>query len=195
MIERALIIIGKKGSGKSVFCDELRKHALVYEMGEIVKEIMKERNIEITNENLRAFMIEERKKHGQEIFAKYTVKKIESDLKNLKKLNMDKNRQKNFIVISGVRSLQELTYFRKKIKNMLIIKIWANDEERFKRMMKRKKEGEPKNYEEFLKQEEKEKEVGIEEVLKAAELVIENNGSLKDFKRKIKTFLKFINIV
>jgi len=58
--------------------------------------------------------------------------------------------------------------------------------------MKRKKEAEPITYEEFLKQEKKEKQAGIEKALALSHIFIDNNKSIAAFKKNIRAFLRFL---
>ncbi|MEM4331291.1 MAG: hypothetical protein QXI89_00800, partial [Candidatus Anstonellales archaeon] len=77
--------------------------------------------------------------------------------------------------------------------NALIIEIRADDNIRFNRVKERKKIAEPINYEQFLKQEEKEKQAGIEKALLMADIVIENNNDINTFKDKINHFIAMLN--
>jgi dephospho-CoA kinase len=184
---KVLLLVGKKGAGKSEFVNIARDKGIrCYELGDIVKESMMSKGIEINNENIRSFMIDERKRFGYEIFAKRLYAKV------IKEINGKRNGKDNVIIISGIRSIEEITFFLSKFKHVLIVEIRASDKKRFLRIKKRKKLKEKLSYQDFLKIEEKEKEVGIEKAIKKADIVIENEGTKEAFKKKTLDVLNFL---
>jgi dephospho-CoA kinase len=184
---KVLLLVGKKGAGKSEFVNIARDKGIrCYELGDIVKESMMSKGIEINNENIRSFMIDERKRFGYEIFAKRLYAKV------IKEINGKSNGKDNVIIISGIRSIEEITFFLSKFKHVLIAEIRASDKKRFLRIKKRKKLKEKLGYQDFLKIEEKEKEVGIEKAIKKADIVIENEGTKEAFKKKTLDVLNFL---
>ena len=86
------------GSGKSIAAEAIEKMGFKkIEMGDIVRDKLKRKNIEVTNQSLREFALQIRKQYGKDIVAKWTTKYIGSRRGNL--------------LIVGIRNSEELDYF------------------------------------------------------------------------------------
>ncbi|MGC8587106.1 MAG: AAA family ATPase [Candidatus Micrarchaeia archaeon] len=176
-----ICITGMPGSGKSVTADILGKMGFkIIEMGDLIREEMKRNGIKVTNENMRNFAIDIRKRGGNDIVAKLTAKKI----KNLR------NRGK--IAIVGVRNADELSYFRRIFKRFATVEIYAPAKSRYERLEGRGRKDDPKNYNEFKFREKKEGKLGIASAIMSTDYVVLNTGSIADLKKSLKLLVGFL---
>ena len=99
-------ITGYIGSGKSTVAELLRRRGFkIVEMRDVVVDEMKKKGIEVDSKSLREFSTALRKRYGNAVVAKLTLKRI-------KGIRGD-------IAITGMRSAYEEAYFRKHIKAAL----------------------------------------------------------------------------
>jgi dephospho-CoA kinase len=172
--------------------DLLRKKGFfVQEMGDVVRNIMMQRHLEITTESLRNFSQKLRETGGQSAVAKQAL--------DIVKRSKSKNK-----AIIGVRSMHELEILKKTEKNMAVIAVYAPEKTRFERIIKRGKKEDPKNRKEFrwiAKREMlgfstnlKEVKYGLKKVMQSADYVLLNTGSLVDLKKNLDVILKTINM-
>lgn len=165
------------GSGKSVVAGLLeRKGFRIFEMGNVVREMMRKKHITITNHSIREFSLSLRKKYGNDVVAKESVKQ-------LKKL-------KGNVVISGVRSINELKYFRKSIPGLILVAMVAPKETRFHRLKDRNRKDDPKTLKDFEYRETKEKVYGIPKAVKMSDFIMSNAGDRKELKKSIDIVLE-----
>ena len=117
-----------------------------------------------------------RKKYGMDIWAKRTVEKIHS----LKK--------SPHLIIDGVRNMEEIEYFKKKLGlDFLVVAIDASDELRRKRAIARGRTDDSKDLKDLEERDKREIRWGLQKVIADADIVILNNGSLDQFKKKVLT--------
>ncbi|MDR2426641.1 MAG: dephospho-CoA kinase [Endomicrobium sp.] len=138
------MIIGLTGSycsGKDTVADYIvQKHGFGhYSLSEIIREIMKDENIESTRENLIVFGTNLRAQNGNGILAKKVLEKME-----------DKN-----YCITSIRHPDEVNELRKR-KDFILINVDAPKNIRFERMRKRKRTGDPETFEKFIEFEKRE---------------------------------------
>lgn len=171
-----IIVTGMPGSGKSILVDEARKLNLpVYVMGDVVREETLRRHGVITPELMVETSRRLRLEHGDEVVAMRTLEKIKPGEK--------------IIVIDGVRSLREVEVFRQS-GEVFIIAIHASPRTRFKRLVERKRPGDPVTYEEFARRDMTELEFGLGDVIALADYVIVNEGSIEDARREASRILR-----
>jgi len=149
----------------------------VVTMGDVVRDEASKHSIPMTSEDVGRFADELRKKFGEDIIARLCVPIIK-DLSTT-------------VIVDGIRSLAEVERFRKEFgDDFVLIGVEAMDELRYERAKKRGREDEVRSYEEFLRRDEREKKWGVEEALKSANVVIENNSSLEEFREKVREVLR-----
>lgn len=177
-------LVGEKGSGKETFGNYLLdKKSLSIErirFSDLLKETLSLWDIPHTRENLQKIVVV-----MDNAFGKGTLSN--AVLKRVYKLNA------NIIIIDGVRWLTDEEFIRKFPKNLMVY-ITANVKTRFERTKKRlEKVGEGKSYAQFLREEKAKNELLIGKIGGRADVKIENNESLKEFKEKVEDFYtKFI---
>lgn len=104
-----------------------------YSVGDIIRSIAESRGESKKRESLRKIRIEYDEKFGRNYFPNLLVRQI-------KRENVEN------AVISGIRTIQEYQIF-KKFFNMKLIFVYAEENERYKRMLKRQNEKDEKDIE------------------------------------------------
>jgi dephospho-CoA kinase len=93
------------------------------------------------------------------------------------------------LILDGPRRIKEVQALRKEDINMVVIRITASQEERFKRLQSR--DGIDRNdFERVLRDESQETELG--QLLSMSDVVFENNGSLQDIQTRAQEIRNFI---
>ena len=176
------MIIGLTGSlaaGKGVVSDFLKEKGFVYlSLSNELREIAKQRKIELTRENLQNLGNQLREIEGPGVLAKIVIDKI-------------KSQQYSKAIIDGIRNPAEIEEL-KKLKNFFLISVDAPQQIRFERMKERNRESDPIVWEEFLRIDIKDKGggeletgQGVEKCMSKADFVLINQGSLEEIKKRI----------
>lgn len=168
-------LTGENCSGKGTVAEYLKKKGFYYlSLSDVIREEVASEGKEITRESLVEKGNKLREEFGPGILAKKTVAKLEKD--------------RNYI-IDSIRNPSEAEEL-KKLDNFFLIYVTATPEVRFERMKNRRRESDPKSFEEFEKLEkieakskEKHKQ-NLEETKKMADKTIENQGSLSNLYDK-----------
>lgn len=173
MKSKAILVIGMPGSGKDEFASVAREMGIeVLNMGDVVREFTSELGLSVSMSGEIASR--ERKKNGMDIWAKRTIERIRN----------------NFIVVEGIRNIEEIVRFKKDMKVGLTVGISSGKDNRLARLLKRGREDDPHNIEEFLAREKRELSWGIGEVFATADRYICNDLSIDDFRNKVRDFLR-----
>lgn len=180
-MNKIVAIVGMCGSGKSIASDILVElgYQKVY-FGGVTLEKLKEKGLEITPENEKMMREKLREDLGMGAFAKILLPKI-------KELSQDNN-----VVLDGLYSWDEYKILSDELgKNIKTIAIVTDKKIRYKRLSSRevrpltKKEAQNRDLAE------------IENIAKAppiayADYFIFNNGTLEEYKERLKEILKEI---
>lgn len=175
---KALIVLGLIGSGKDAASNYIsEKYGYqIYSLGTmgIIGKAVKKEGLELTRENLQKISVKYRQKYGEDYFAKELMKEI-------KELMPEK------LIIKEVRKPEEIQICRKEFgKDCTILRISADKKTRFNRLKKRSDERDPKTYEHFEKQENRELELYPALSMDIPDCIeIENNGTLYQLYKKI----------
>ncbi|ALU11610.1 hypothetical protein EYM_03040 [Ignicoccus islandicus DSM 13165] len=175
MVKLIIVTTGLPGSGKGTFAkvaEQLKIPVIV--MGDIVRSEVVRRGLDLTPENIRRVALQLREEEGSIAVAKRVAEKI-------------RGLESCAVVIDGVRSLDEVEVFRK-LGKVVIISIEAPFEVRLGRVLKRGRVDDVSE-EELRKRDELEISLGIDKVMRNAEIVIENVSTLQDFVDKSKRLL------
>jgi len=165
---KLILIAGMPGAGKSLISRAAKMLGIpVLVMGDVVREEAEKMGLKPTPENLGHVAVLLRRKYGDDIIAK----------KVLKKAFLHKSK---IIMIDGVRSLYELDFFKRKTEKVIIMAIHASPRTRFKRLLKRGREDDPKTWEEFCERDRRELEFGIGNVIALADIMLVNEEINKD---------------
>ncbi len=178
---KIIAFVGLPLSGKSTASSVAREMGVpVIVMGDVVREEVKRRGLELTDENAGKIASELREKEGMDAIAKKCIPKI-------RELNSD------VVVIDGIRGIAEVERFKKAFgEDFVLIAIESPIELRFERALKRCRDDDRdiKSIEDLKKRDEREISWGMLEAMKVANLTVENSGDIEDFKDKIRRILK-----
>jgi len=176
-----LAIVGLPGSGKTEAAGFFSQKQLpVIQFGKIINDYINKNNLvhdEVTHKKIREGL---RKKYGQEALAILNEKIIEKALEN----NL-------IVIIDGLRSWEEYLYLKKKFKKVkiTILALYADKEIRDKRLAVRqgrnKLRGRKRDINELLG-------TNMGSTIAFSDYLIDNNGSLADFKDKLEAIYRAI---
>ena len=95
------------------------------------------------------------------------------------------------VIIDGVRSLDEVEYFRERLSgHVVILAIHASPRTRFERLLRRGRPGDPKNWDEFRRRDMKELSWGLGNVIALADIMLVNEGRLNEFISSVRNLLR-----
>ena len=170
-------IAGMPGSGKGVFRRTVQRLGYpVVTMGDEVRAEVKRRHLKPTPENLGRTMLNLRELEGPAAIAKRCIPKIEKATERL-------------VVIDGIRSLVEVEEFKKHFTNFVLVAIHTNPKTRYKRLVRRRRSDDPRDWETFMERDLRELGIGMGAVISVADHVIVNEGTLDELKTKIRQVL------
>lgn len=165
-----ICLTGMPGAGKSTAAEASEPLGFkVFRMGDDVRMEAEKRKIPLTDENLGAVMLQLRQAGGIVAIAALCKQRIEKDTKS------------KFIVIDGIRNVNEFLKF-KKLGKAVLVSIQATPERRFKFLQARGRSDSPQSLQSFEARDRRELTVGIGEAIALSDEVIVNSGSLSEFK-------------
>jgi len=150
----------------------------VFRMGDAVWDEVKNRGLELNDKNVGMIADKMRKEHGMDIWARRTLDKIKS---------LD---EADIVVIDGIRNVEEIDRFKKELgKDFVVIAIEASDESRYGRAQSRGRQDDSKDLEKIKERDKRELRWGLDAVIASADIVISNEGSIDEFRNKVKEIL------
>ena len=163
-----VVVVGMPGSGKDVLLQSAIALGFGHVgMGDVVRTYAARSGLDASDQSIGGFASSERQKHGGAIWAERTLK----------------NMPEGNVIIDGSRSLDEINFFRKRLGDGLkVIAVHAPQEMRFKRLQLRHRDDDPENFEAFARRDNREMTWGIGKAIESADIAIDNNGSLDEFK-------------
>lgn len=175
---KILGIVGMPGAGKSVAADVGKTLGFtIVVMGDAVRKETARRGLKLTPENLGRIMIEMREEEGAAVVAKRSITKIAEG-------------SGGRIIVEGVRSLAEVEEFRKHFPTFKLLSIHASPETRFRRIYQRGRSDDSMNRRAFAGRDERELMVGLGSAIAMADHVITSEGTLTQYKKRVRTFLE-----
>lgn len=170
--------VGLNGSGKDALIEYLReRHGIpMLSMGDLVRDIAAQRDVEPTRGNLHELSQEAIEQHGRDYFAKKLIAQIEQISDEV-------------VGVTGIRTPADVKTLREHFGDdfVLVHVRVGNPRTRFARVRERDEARDPESYDRFLRQDREEAEMyWIEETIEQADITIDNDGSLEDFHRAIK---------
>jgi len=170
-------ITGKNGSGKGEVARFLVESGYEdYSLSDILREELEARGKETSRENLIAIGNEFRAAHGAGALAERVTQKIGIDA---------------HAVVDSIRNPFEVEVLRRR-RDFHLLSIDADPEIRFKRTMARRREGDPKTYEEFLDVEAREASTSdpatqqMDRTAEMADAIVYNNGNLEELREQVR---------
>ena len=181
MADKRKILIGTTGmpgAGKDTVRKVIQKLGFqVIVMGDEVRSEAKRRGLDITPENLGRIMLEMRRVEGPAAIAKRCIQKI-------------KSLDSPFILIDGIRSLHEVEEFRRIFPDFKVLAVHASPKTRFKRLLRRGREDDPKSWEDFVKRDMRELSVGLGNVIATADYMLVNEGTKGELEENLMRLLR-----
>jgi len=178
--ERKILIgtAGMPGAGKDTVKKVVQKLGFpVIVMGDEVRAEAKRRGMPITPENLGEVMLQMRKEDGPAAIAKKCIPKIKSV-------------RSSIVFVDGIRSLHEIEEFKKEFPDLKILAIHASPKTRFKRLLRRRRRDDPRNWEGFIERDRRELKVGLGDVIATADYMLINEGTKKELEANLTALLK-----
>lgn len=176
---RVVAVCGLPGSGKGVFCARaVDRNIPVLSMGDVVREEVAARGLTESPENVGRVALQLRTLFGEDVIAERLQKEL------LTVLNTE-----SMIIIDGIRSLAEYTFFSERIENISLLAIVALRETRKQRISHRGR-GEDGNDLDFENREARELGWGIETLIEISDESIANNHSLEEAKERFDEWLE-----
>ncbi len=179
MKEKIVIgVAGMPGAGKATFrkiVKEMDYPAVV--MGDEIREEARRRGLKPTPENLGMIMLKLREEKGPAIVAERCVRKIEKA-------------KAKVVIVDGIRSPHEVEEYKRHFPRFFLVAIHASPETRFKRLFRRRRSDDPKNWETFMERDSRELGVGLGRVIATADYMIVNEGAKSQLEREVREVLE-----
>ena len=176
--------VGFPGSGKSEATSVAQAHGfIVVAMGDAVRSYMRERGIELSEQNVGAIANELRARYGMDAIAQMCIPAVRA-------LSSQK------VVIDGLRGVAEADAYRKEFNtNFKLIAVAASPEVRFERVKSRSRPDDTFEFPGFEEKDQRELAWGLEEALSAADCRISNEGSLEQFQSSVADVIERLSSV
>jgi len=153
----------------------------VIRMGDMVWDEVKNRGLPLDEKNVGAIADQMRKDLGMDIWAIRTLENISL---------LEKTKQ---IIIDGIRNIEEIDTFKKKLgKDFVIIAISASDEIRRKRFLNRGREDDSSDIQDLINRDKRELSWGLGTVIASADIIVPNEDGIDEFRKEIRNVLKNI---
>lgn len=171
-----ICITGLPGAGKSSVGKLLSTMGFrTYELGDVVRGLMKKEGIRLTPESDKEFTVYLKKKYGKAVVVRRLLEKV--------KLN-----KVGKVAIVGVKNKPELDYIKSKSRSPVVtIAVVAPVRLRFQRTRMRGRADAPRTLAEFIKnRDRKEARWGETDTIKNADYIISDTGTMADLKKNVR---------
>jgi len=172
-------LVGMPSSGKgeaSKIFEELGFS--VVRMRSAVLEKLGEMGLEVNIENVGKAALRMREERGPAAVAEKTLPAVKAAGEN--------------VCIEGVRSREEVEFFREAFGDFACVGIDAPAEKRYEWALGRDREDDARSPEEFGAKEKREGDWGIGKAVGHADYIVQNDGSLEEFRRKVRELVEKI---
>jgi len=182
-------LCGRVAAGKETLTKFLRDKGFIYfETRQIIIEGLKKLGLELSRENMQNWADDLRVKEGV------------GAVMNIMLTKANKDKTKHYI-FDSLRNAGEAEFLRKELgeKNFFLIGVDAPQKLRFQRILSRGKESDPKNWEDFLKMDDRDhfdfsnimgQQTG--KLLHISDFIIVNDSSLESSMKRIEEIWKSI---
>lgn len=174
-----VVLVGMPGAGKSLASTVAKQFGIpVFVSGDVIRLEAKKRRLQQSRANLGRLMLEIRKTEGMGAVARRVLPLIEEAGSPI-------------VVYEGARDMEEMEELRKHYP-VCSVAIHASPRSRYRRLLRRKRRDQPKNWKQFLERDERELRVGLGRVISLADRMIENEETKDQLRRQTGRVLKKI---
>ena len=161
-IQKVIGIVGLPGSGKSTALEFVKKIAPIITMGDVIRDEVIRRGLEITPVTLGEISKQIRSESGSQIIAQKCIDEI-------KRIN------EATVFVDGIRSMDEVRLFREHWK-FQIIAIICDEDVRHKRLSDRGRSDDTIIFNDILERDRREVNFGLAEVIGHADYTVQNSS-------------------
>jgi len=173
-------VVGLPGAGKSIISEVAQQLAIpTVVMGDVIRNLCTEHGLAINSENLGQIMTSIRKEEGMNAVAIRTLPRIT-------------NLEGSVVIIDGLRSYEEVEFFRARLAKFIIMAVHAAPHIRYERIRRRKRSDDPQNYRAFQERDHREISAGIAKILALADIMLINEGNINQLKHRLNQILHLI---
>ena len=171
-------VVGMPASGKTEAAEVARDEGVpVVSMGDVIREEVELRGLEPTDKNMGRVGVALREKEGDDAVARRCASEIRS-------------KDSSVVVVDGVRSADEAEYFHEEFgEDFVLVSVKAPFETRLDRVRSRGRSDDVDAAEELRERDERELGYGMGEAIEEADVTIENDGSLEEFRDEFREVL------
>ena len=172
---KVVATVGFPGSGKSVFEDVAGDLGVpVVSMGDVIRNEVDRRGLEQTDDNLGDVAVELRERHGDDVVAERCVDLVSEALEDS---------DDDVVLVDGVRGEAEVELFREEFGDALeVVAVEVPFDVRLERLSERGRSDDMSSEEELRRRDERERGYGLDEAMEGADTVVENVGTINEFK-------------
>lgn len=163
------LITGMPGSGKTTLAHFFEGYGYrVMTMGDVIRDLARERGLEPTTRNLGLLAGEVRGEGDDAAVARRCVEKLSRE-------------GAAKVVVDGIRSLEEVEVFKEAFDAVLVA-IHASPRTRFRRLRERERRDDPRDWETFSERDRRELGFCLGSAIAMTDHMIVNEGSRQDLK-------------
>ena len=176
-------LTGKNAAGKGELANHLKNKGFVYfSLSDALRDEATKRELDHSRDVLIKLGTEMREKFGNGILARRINEKIKQ-LKN-----------KDNFVVDSVRNPGEIEELRKN-NGFILIGVHTDAKIRFERLLRRRRTGDSKTFEEFLEHEEKENNdegpgQQLDKCMELVDKIINSNGTIEEANKDLDKYLE-----
>lgn len=175
---RALAFTGLPGSGKSEAVAVARDRGLpVITMGDEVRAEAERRGLPPTDDHLGRIASEMRQQEGRQVWAQRCLPRL-------------RDQQATVVVIDGIRNLEEVETFRQNLDAFVLVAVHASPQSRYRRLRQRGRSDDSWSEEALRQRDQRELGWGLGTVMAMADAVITNEGTLEEFREKVRRLIE-----
>ncbi|HVZ12666.1 MAG TPA: AAA family ATPase [Patescibacteria group bacterium] len=182
MRQIVIILVGPIAAGKGTVVEILKKQGFApYSFSDRIKEEITRRGLEITRFTLNEVSNDLRHNVAIDVLAQRNADVIDRD-------------QNEKVVVDGARNLDEVNFLKNKY-NAKVIGIVADQPTRYERLKARGAVNENLTFEQFRELDNRELQQAdayaqqVQKCLDAADIIIDNNGSMEELDKQISKFI------
>lgn len=177
---RVLAIVGLPGSGKSEAATVARELGIpVVTMGDVIREAVRERGLEITEDTMGRVATELREDGGNAAVAERSIPLIQE--------HADEH---DVVLVDGIRGIAEVERFEESFgDDFRLVSIEVPFETRLARIRERGRDPNAESKEDLRQRDARELGYGMGEAMNHADITLQNTGSLEAFRTLIREVL------